>query len=434
MKQQIEIKTSIPGPRAHKKLQQLKQLNGGWAIPYPFIQSKEGQGCFVKDIDHNTFLDFASHVASNPLGYNHPAQREVMKQYANLAPVKIAGQDFPSEEHITMLNELTKITPPHMNTAFLTNSGAEAVENAMKISMKYQKTSLFGISFKGAFHGRTLGALSATNSKKVHKEYCLSIPMKRLPFNDEAGQELLNILEREAAAENVSFVIMEPIQGEGGYRVASQKMIKDIRKITKQNHIPFIADEVQSGVGRTGKWWAIENFGVTPDIIASAKALQIGATIANQKWFPKKPGAISTTWGGGALIDLSMGIAIIKTIKHERLMANAKHQGKYLRKQLYELAQQCTGITGIRGIGLMNAFDLPSPEQRNNLVLELFKNGVLSLGCGPKSVRLLPPLIIKEREIDMFMNALARSLKKVDKKFKHKGHICHFVKFPEHHA
>ena len=308
-----------------------------------------------------------------------------------------------------------------MNTAFLINSGAEAVENAIKICMRRREKAKFGISFEKAFHGRTLGALSLTHSKELYTKNYLKIPTKTLPYNESASEKLKYLL-KNYSSEEIAFIIIEPVQGEGGYNVASKKMIQDLRKITKQNNIPLISDEVQSGMGRTGKWWAIENFNVVPDVMSAAKALQVGATISNKKFFPES-GAISSTWGGGSLIDLALGKKIIQLIKKEKLLNNINKQGKYIRKRLNEL-----NLDNVRGLGLMIAFDLSSKDMRNNFIIECLKNGLVLLGCGHESVRVIPPYIISEEEVDEGINIIERAYKNVNKKgFEHKGNICNYM-------
>tara|TARA_Y100000034_G_scaffold105372_1_gene132659 strand:- start:9374 stop:10645 length:1272 start_codon:yes stop_codon:yes gene_type:complete len=411
----------LPGLKSQKILNKVKNLNLGWNHPYPFIHSNKGQGCYFYDIDNNLFLDFASQIASNPLGYNHPDLKKIIKQHSNRHPIKFAGQDFTIKEHIDLLEELLTITPKILNKAFLINSGAEAVENSIKTCMKKRPKTKFGLSFKGDFHGRTLGALSLTHSKEVYTKDYLKIKTKTLPFNENAKDSLLKLIKKHSS-EEIGFIIFEPIQGEGGYNVASKKMVKDLRKITKQHNIPLISDEVQSGVGRTGKWWGIENFNITPEVISSAKALQVGAIITNKSFTPE-PGAISSTWGGGHLLDLVLGLETIKVIKRKRLLNNIKKIGNYLRKRLIEM-----NALNPRGIGLMQAFDLKNKKLRDDVIMECLKQGLVLLGCGHKGIRLIPPYITSRTEIDQAIDILNSSIKECSKKyFKHKGEICNYL-------
>lgn len=431
----LSVKTALPGPQSTKILNALQKRNGGWSISYPFVHSSKGEGCFFTDIDGNTFLDFGSQIASNPLGYNHPALLAVSKEYLGRSPLKFAGQDFTVQEHLHLLEELTSITPKHIDTGFLINSGAEAVENAIKVALRSKPTAKLGISFTGAFHGRTLGALSCTNSKVVHKKQYLGINMRRLAFAETAPEQFEELLQTDVAPEDVGFVIVECIQGEGGYRIASKKMITETRKLAKQHHIPFIADEVQSGMGRTGKWWAFEHFGIEPDIMSTAKALQVGATLANKKLFPAEPGAISSTWGGGHVLDMANGIATLQTIKRDNLLIKNTQHGSYVRKGLREIALKNAAVQNIRGLGLMNAFDLPSKKMRDDLVLQLLKQGVVVLGCGKMGIRILPPYVVEKRELDLFLAELEKALSVCHKKGPvHTGAICKYGMCAEGHS
>jgi 4-aminobutyrate aminotransferase len=412
----IKIKTKIPGPKSQAMSKKMKRLNGGWSQPLPILLSGEGEGCYFKDADKNVFLDFASQIASNPLGYDHPNLKEVLSRY-NRTPIKIAGQDFHTKEHLALMEELLSISPTGMNQTFLINSGAEADENAMKICIK-KHGGVYGVSFDLAFHGRTQGALSFTNSKVVHSKGYWQFPSHRIPFNDCAPDKLEQLIKREGGDGNVSFVIIESVQGEGGYRIASKKMIKGIRKVTKEHGIPLICDEVQSGMGRTGKWWAFEHFGIKPDVFASAKALQVGAVVANKNMFPPEPGAISSTWGGGHILDLALGVKTIQTIKKDKLLENCTLMGNYLVGELNKLGKEESRILNARGLGLMCAFDLHTKEVRDHLHARMLERGLVTLGAGHNSIRLIPPYIVTKSEIDEAIGVISDSLDSEIKKHK----------------
>lgn len=406
----ISIKTTLPGPHSAKILNELKQRNGGFGITHEYVHSGEGQGSYFEDIDGNAFLDFASQVASNPLGYNHPKLLNVLKEYQNVSPIKYGGQDFTIIEHLEMIQKLTSITPKKLDTAFLCNSGAEANENSIKIAMRKRKETKFGISFTNGWHGRTIGALSLTNSKSLHTKHYLKIPVKRLPFNENAEEELERIIQSEADPNEIGFIIMECIQGEGGYHIAKKEMVQDIRKKCKKYGIPLIMDEVQSGIGRTGKWWAFQHYGIEPDIMSSAKALQVGACISSKKMFPES-GAISSTWGGGHILDLAMGMTIIDEIKKKKLLKNAEKKGKEIQKRLFELKEK-TKIENVRGIGLMQAFDLENAQEKKEFIHECFKKGLIVLGCGINTIRIIPALNVNEKELNEGMNIIEETAKK----------------------
>jgi 4-aminobutyrate aminotransferase len=427
----IKIKTAVPGPGSLRLLNRLKQRNGGWSISYPLVFSGKGEGAYCEDVDGNVFLDFASQIASNPLGYNHPELIEAIKPYSGRHPIKYAGQDFAVKEHLELIEALLSVSPSSMDAAFLVNSGAEAVENAIKICMRSRPGTKFGISFEQGWHGRTLGALSLTNSNSVHKSGYMRLPAMRLPFNENAGDALERILRSEASPDEIGFVILEHVQGEGGYNIAPKKMVSDVRKIAQDNGIPYISDEVQAGMGRTGKWWAFEHYGIVPDVFTSAKALQVGAVVSGRKLFPQESGALSSTWGGGHIMDLALGMKTIEIIRKEKLLEKNARSGQYLLKALDGI----NGIASQRGLGLMLAFDLPDIDTRDDVVTECAKNGLLVLGCGIRSVRLIPPYVVGKEELDSAAEIISGAVKKCSAKgFAHKGAICDFIHCGRHVA
>lgn len=427
----IRLKTRVPGPRSLKILDRLKRKNGGWNVTYPLVHSSQGEGPYCVDIDGNRFLDFGSQIASNPLGYNHPELLEVLKECQGRFPVKFAGQDFAVPEHLDMLEAITGIAPKGMDSGFIVNSGAEAVENALKISMRRRPGAKLGISVERAFHGRTLGALSCTNSSKVHKKGYFRFPMARLPFGEDAVERLETLLATECYPQEIAFIILEHVQGEGGYRVPPDRMVKGLRRIARDNGIPYISDEVQAGIGRTGKWWAFEHYGIAPDVFCAGKALQVAAVVASRKLFPDEGGAISSTWGGGHVIDLAMGLKTIDIIKRQKLLERNRMMGRYAMGWLKDIK----GIANQRGRGLMLAFDMPTTELRDDLIIECAKNGLIVLGCGTRGARVIPPYIIEKEEIDEGMEVIGKAVKAVSRNdFSHKGRISDFLHCGRSHA
>lgn len=418
----------VPGPQSAKVLAGLKERNGGWSVPYPLVFSGKGEGAYCEDIDGNVFLDFACQIASNPMGYNHPDLLAVVRRYQRF-PVKYAGQDFAVREHLQLLEELLSVAPKGMDQAFLINSGAEAVENAVKICMRARPRAQAAFSLQRAFHGRTLGALSLTNSRRVQKEGYPRFPFYRLPFSEEAAPALEEILQRELAPEEVGFVILECIQGEGGYRIAPEGLVRGLRKLTREQGIPLICDEVQVGMGRTGKWWAFEHYGIAPEVFTAAKALQVGATVASKNWFPGQPGAISSTWGGGQVLDLALGLETIRLIKRQKLLERNQRLGAYALRRLREIP----GLAGQRGLGLLLAADLPTERVREDVVIECAKRGLLLLGAGPRSLRFLPPFVATEGDVDIALEILEAATRAVGRQgFRHRGSICHFMDCGKH--
>ncbi len=421
------IKTGLPGPKSEIIINKIKKLNIAYSDPYPYVHSKKGDGCYFKDVDGNVFLDFASQIASNPLGYNNKELNRVVKSYKK-HPVRYAGQDFNVREHADLLEELITIVPKNLNQAFLVNSGAEAVENCIKLAMRKQKKAKFGISFQNDFHGRTLGALSFTHSKPIHKQNFFSLSNKILPFSEDAVEKLKKIIKQEEAS-SIAFVLMEAIQGEGGYNVAPENLVKGIRKITKSYSIPLIIDEVQSGMGRTGKWWAHQHFNIQPDLMSSAKALQVGAAIASKK-FSVESGSISSTWGGGHTLDMAIGLKTIQIIKEKKLLKNITKMGHHIKKGFNDL-----NLENVRGKGLMLAFDLQDKVIRNNFIIESLNRGLVLLGCGQRGIRVIPPYILSEKEASQALEIIQSVNKKVNKPgFKHTGKICNYLTCGESHT
>ena len=227
--------------------------------------------------------------------------------------------------------------------------------------------------------------------------------------------------------------MVEPIQGEGGYRIAPKKLMKELRVFTKTYDIPLICDEVQSAMGRTGQWWAFQHFGIAPDIMSSAKALQVGAALAHKK-FRVEPGTISSTWGGGHTLDMALGLKTIQVIKKQKLLPRIIKQGHYLIKRLREMTHH-ERILNHRSLGLMAAFDLPTRAARNNVIVECARNGLIVLGCGEKAIRLIPPYIVGEEEIDHACAIIEKAVKRSGASdFKHRGKICDYLTCGEVHG
>lgn len=404
----IDIRTKLPGPKSKKILERLKQKSGAYNIDHEYVHSGDGKGSHFTDIDGNTFLDFAAQIASNPLGYNNAAMLNVLRKNATSTPIKYGGQDFVIPQHLELIEELLSVVPKELNAAFLINSGAEANENAIKIACRKNPSAKFGISFENGWHGRTSGAISLTNSRSVQTKHYLKIPAKRLPYDETAADALEGIIRREADPSEIGFVIMECVQGEGGYFPAPTKMVTDIRKTTRKYGIPLIIDEVQAGMGRTGKWWAYQHYGITPDIQTSAKILQVAATISKKSMFPTEPSAISSTWGGGQLLDLAMGVAVINEIKKKKLLKNAQRMGNEIHQRLKEIHVETNTIHHPRGLGLMQAFDLDDPTTRNKFRDKLFQNGLIMLGCGWQGMRISPSLNITKEEIHEGMDVIEK--------------------------
>lgn len=406
------IRTPLPGPNARKTISVMKRFAVNSTFEYPSA-IKDGEGCWLQDTDGNRFLDFNSNICTQPLGYAHPDLMEVLREKSKLGAYKIGGQDFYCEEHAELVRKLIGICPAPLRKAFLVNTGAEAVENAMKFAYR-RRGPLAGVSCHNAFHGRTLGALSYTHSKAVQKKNCPSLPHHIIGFCARDDDKEIGELEKLIAeAGEPAFVIVEAVQGEGGYVPASRKFIRELRRIAREHGVPLIFDEVQCGMGRTGKWWGFENYGVVPEIMACGKALQVGAAVTSREYAPPEKGAVSSTWGGGHRIDMAVGARMIEVIKRDKLMISAKRMGAYLMKRLEEIAEAHDILTEVRGLGLMIGAEIKNKEARDFLLNDCFRSGLFLLGCGVKSVRFAPPLIITEEEADMGLGIFEDSVKKL---------------------
>ena len=441
-----QIRTTPPGPNAKSWARFHRRYAAHATYFYDFVwdRSARATGPFCTDVDGNIIIDFASHVASSPLGYNHPEIIAMAQKIAAVDPDRYAGTDFigawgqnpkdcdiptPSHLHYKLM-EITK--PFGFDVAFFSNSGAEAVENAIKICYDHRKNHGYGICFYGAFHGRTLGALSLNRSRGVHRDWYPQIPrIIDVPYCFCTGtcscgwkvysilrkgiiSRLAQILDPEIGLINpdeVAYIIIEPVLGEGGYDIPNPEFIREVTAIAKTNGIPLICDEIQSGLGRTGKWWACEHFDIQPDIITSAKALRIGATLGRRDIFPRETKRIGSTWGEGNAISTAMGYKVIDVIQKENLLDNATRMGGYLLDGLRDIQSRHSFLHHPRGLGLMVAVSVASDKIRNRILEKAFKKGLLILGCGFESIRFLPPLNVTEREIDIALNIFDDVLK-----------------------
>lgn len=434
---------SMPGRRAAQWVEYQNRFAAKTTPSYEFVWdfTADAVGPFCTDIDGNVLLDFTSHIGSAPLGYNHPTLQDTFAEFDVPTPTKVAGQNFytGSGDHTDsptvpgpaqLMERLTDLTSGYgLDTVFLSNSGAEAVENAIKICYDHREAPNQGITFRGAFHGRTLGALSLNRSKAVHRrDYPQIAGIVDLPFctdtdctqatcecgffSAEAGEsmlaEMLHPKRGYLDPSDLAYVIVEPIQGEGGYRFPSEAFAEQIQEVCAEHDILLIADEIQTGLGRTGTWWGSDHYGLEPDVIASAKALQVGATVASRDVFPDENGRISSTWGGGDILAAMQGALTIDVIEDEGLLENARERGRQLKDRLHEANPQ--GVSNIRGKGLMVAIDLPSNDLVKKTIRAALDRGLLTLGCGHRSMRLIPPLDTTEREIDLGADLLLEAL------------------------
>jgi 4-aminobutyrate aminotransferase len=398
--------TMLPGPRAAAWVARDDQvLSPSYTRDYPLVAAR-GWNCTIEDVDGNLFLDFTAGLAVTATGHCHP---EVVAAICDQAQrlIHMSGTDFYYPPEIELAERLARLAPGHgPKRVFFTNSGTEAVEAALKLARYFTRRPNV-ISFYGAFHGRTYGAMSLGGSKAVHQrgfEPLLS-GVHRLPFNcDHAA--LQNLFARVVAPDQVAAVVVEVVQGEGGYRVARPSFLRLLRQVCSEHGILLIVDEVQTGIGRTGRMFACEHFGLEPDLLCLAKGiasgLPLGALIARAEVMTWGPGSHASTFGGSP-ICCRAALATLDLVERE-YMQNAIARGTELRRGLELAAGRYACLGEVRGLGLMQAVDAvvdgqPSPERRHALLQAAFQRGLLLVGCGPAAVRFCPALCVTADEV-----------------------------------
>lgn len=418
---------NIPGIKAKSLIERdRKVVSPSYPRGYPFVMD-HGKGVYVWDVDGNKFLDFAAGIAVNSTGHSHPAVVKAIQEQAEKF-IHISS-DFYHPKWIELSEYLNRIAPFEEDAViFVTNSGTESVESALKLARAHTGRTQF-IAFLGGFHGRTHGSVTLTASKPHYHRgfYPLMNGVTHIPFPDpyrpvlqmnpgeDVGDAVIryleeNILAHLVPAQDVAGIIIEPIQGEGGYIVPPLGFFPKLREICTRHGILLIADEVQSGVGRTGKWWAIENFGVEPDIVTTAKGIAsgvpFGAMIARKSVTTWKKGSHGNTYGGNPLA-CAASIETLKLIE-SGFMENAVEVGNYTLEKLTEMQTRHPSIGEVRGIGLMIGIEFvkdretrePAEELRDKVVDYAFDRGLLTLGCGTSVIRVSPALCITQSEID----------------------------------
>ncbi|GAA2591570.1 acetyl ornithine aminotransferase family protein [Dactylosporangium fulvum] len=410
------IKTALPGPLASEVLARDHAVTSP-SLPraYPLVP-KRGRGSSVEDVDGNVFLDFNAGIAVNSTGHGHPkVVAAVQRQAAEI--LHYSASDFYLPIYSEMCAALRDVAPMSGPTrVFLSNSGAEAVEGALKLA-RYATKRPYVISFQGAFHGRTMGALTLTDSKaKYHTGFGPLLPaVLHAPYADPRRaatgdrdtatiEYLRNALFRyEVEPTEVAAIFAEPIQGEGGIIVPAPGWMEDLRELCDEFGILLVADEVQSGIGRTGKMWAIEHTEVEPDIVTSAKGLAsglpLGAIIAREEimtaWGPGKHGS---TYGGSP-VPCAAGLATLEVIRSENLLENSTNLGNYLIEGLRKLrANQPDTVRDVRGVGLFVGVEFPDGQVANAVQNRCFEKGLLVLEAGENVIRMSPPLVLTADE------------------------------------
>jgi len=439
-----EIKTELPGPKARAIIEADAQfVNPAYPRPDFKLVAERGQGVWVEDVDGNMFLDCNAGVAVCSTGHCHPeVVRAIQDQAEQL--IHICGTDYYYASMPELAKKLDEIVPlPRPTRTHFANSGTEAVETALKLAMHATGREKF-ISFFGSFHGRTLGSLSLTSSRVAQrlgfKRQVLDVvhmpyPNEyRNPFSaDDCGdggvvQGAVNWIENRlfkttTPAEEVAAIVVEVVQGEGGYVPAPAGFMQELRRICDEHGILLIVDEVQSGMGRTGKMFALDHYGVKADIVCIAKGiasgLPLGVCVARADLMDWKPGAHASTFGGNP-VAIAAALKTIELLQRE-LVANSAEVGAYLKRGLEKLMGKYDCIGDVRGMGMMIGVEfvkdrlskIPDPDLRDRVEMETFNRGVILLGCGPNSIRWSPPLILTKENVDValeiFDEAIAAS-------------------------
>ncbi len=430
-----DIKTALPGPNAKAIIDRDRQfVSPSYTRDYPFVIAR-GEGAVVEDVDGNRFLDCAAGIAVNSTGVSHP---DVVKAISEQAQkfIHMSGTDFYYEPQVRLAEDLAGMVPIEGPVrSFFGNSGTEATEAAIKLARYYTKRQGM-IAFFGAFHGRSLGSLSLTASKAVQRRgfgpllsgvYHAPFP-DTYRFNGSADQcaaECLAFITTQlfvhlAAPDEIGAIVVEPIQGEGGYLVAPDAFLQGLRELATRHGIVLVADEVQSGMGRTGKMFALDHVGVKADVVNIAKGiasgLPLGVTCARAEIMSWPPGAHASTFGGNP-VACAAANATIKLLKGS-LVANAAAVGAHFFDGLRELQKKHPVIGDVRGKGLMIGIELVrdretkerAVEERNALVQAMFRRGVLILGAGRNAIRLAPPLVFTKAQAESVLKVLDDSL------------------------
>jgi 4-aminobutyrate aminotransferase len=432
-----DLKTALPGPKARAIIERdARVVSSSYTRDYPLVMAR-GEGCAVEDADGNIFLDCSAGIAVTATGHSHPDVVQAIVEQAHKF-LHMSGTDFYYEPQVRLGEQLAAIAPMQgSKRSFFGNSGTEANEAALKLAKYYTKRDNV-IAFLGAFHGRTMGSLALTASKITHRKGfgpllpgtyhapypdCYRCPLGYRPENCAA--ECLNFLEDQlfvhlVSPEEVAAVMVEPIQGEGGYIVPPDVFLQKLREITSKYGILLIADEVQSGMGRSGRMFAVEHVGIEPDIVTIAKGIAsgmpLGVATAPAEIMSWPPGTHASTFGGNP-VSCAAALATIRLLQNG-LVKNAATVGAHLLAGAKALMDKHQLIGDVRGRGLMIGIELVRDRQtkerataeRDAVVRECFKRGLLVLGAGRNAIRLSPPLVLTKQLADVALEILDQAL------------------------
>jgi 4-aminobutyrate aminotransferase len=432
-----DIKTALPGPKAKAIIERDSRfVSPSYTRDYPFVIAS-GEGAVVEDVDGNRFIDCAAGIAVNSTGVSHP---EVVKAITEQAQkfIHMSGTDFYYEPQVRLAETLASIVPIAGDVrTFFGNSGTEATEAAIKLSRYFTRRQGI-IAFLGAFHGRSLGSLSLTASKAIQRRGFLPLmpgvyhapypDSYRASSPDAAAAQSLSFIEDQIlthliSPDEVGAIVVEPVQGEGGYMVPPRAFLQGLRELTRKHGMLLVVDEVQSGMGRTGKMFASEHFDVKGDIVTIAKGiasgLPLGVACARADIMSWPPGAHASTFGGNPVACAAANVTI--RLLNDGLIANAASVGEHLMNGIRALQKKHPLVGDVRGLGLMIGIELVrnpqtkerAPEERNALVQAMFRRGVLVLGAGKNALRLAPPLVLTRDQADSVLAVMDEALAEV---------------------
>jgi 4-aminobutyrate aminotransferase len=434
--------TELPGPKAKQLVERDHHVvSPSYTRDYPLV-AKIGRGATVEDVDGNTFLDFAAGIAVVATGHCHPeVVAAIQKQAAEL--IHMSGTDFYYPSMVELAEKLASIAPgKEAKRVYFGNSGAEAIEAAIKLVKFHTKRDKL-IAFHGAFHGRTMGALSLTASRAVQRKGfgTLLSGVFHMPYPDtyrgtygirpeHASADSLAYLENElfrrrVDPDEVAGIFIEPIQGEGGYLPAPAEFLQGLQRICRKHGILLVADEVQSGMGRTGKWWASDHAGIEPDIICTAKGIASGmplsAIIARASVMNWTPGAHASTFGGNP-VCIAASLATIGLLERSYI-SNAAQMGEFIKRLTADWTTRHKIVGEVRGKGLMIGIEIVrdqktkerAPDLRNRLVQMAFHKGLLILGSGDTTLRFCPPLLIDEQQAEFAVRTVDACLTEIER-------------------
>jgi 4-aminobutyrate aminotransferase len=434
--------TPLPGPAAKRILQlDSRYISPSYTRSYPLV-AKTGRGAMIEDVDGNVFLDFTAGIAVVSTGHCHPeVVAAVQKQAAEL--IHMSGTDFYYPQMVELAERLSAIVPgKEPKRVYFCNSGTEAIEAAIKLARYHTKRDKL-IAFYGGFHGRTMGSLSLTASKAVQRKGfgALLAGVTHIPYScsyrcpyglkpESCCTECATVLERQVFKtivdpEEVAAIIVEPIQGEGGYVPGPPEFLLELQRVCRKYGILLISDEVQCGMGRTGKWWAGDHVGLEPDILCVAKGIAsgmpLGVTVARASVMNWIPGAHASTFGGNP-VSIAAALVTLDLLEREYI-ENARRMGQFLFGRMADWRERHRIVGDIRGKGLMIGIEIVRDQKtrerahdlRDRIVELAFRKGVLLLGAGENTLRLSPPLVIDEEQADFAVHTLDECISEVKK-------------------